>query len=117
MASIGAVSCTYVRGHVPNGRQRVRTWQIAGLDGYGAKRMGLGDSEFSVEVELKGTSAACDVFYAALEALQSAIVTIINDWGDTFTQCLIRRIGPPEKKAEIRYGGARIRCRVEGVRK
>ena len=117
MASIGAVSCDYVRGDLGANRQRVRTWQVAGLDGYGAKRMGAGDSQFAVEVVKRGTSAQCNTFRAAIEALAGQIVSIVNDWGDTFTYCLITKIGPPRKTAEIRYGGACVRIRIEGVRK
>lgn len=117
MPSVGAVPCDYVRGDIPGPRQRVRAWQVAGLNGYGAKRMGAGDSEFGVELVKRGTPAQCNTFRAAVEALCGAILTITNDWGDQFTNCLILRIGPPRKSAEIRYGGGCLRIRIEGVRK
>ena len=117
MATVGGITCTYVRGHLPDNRQRVRTWAVSGLNGYGAKRTGLGDSEWWIEVEWKSTSTGANTFYAAIEALQGQIVTIVNDWGNTFTNCLVTKVGPPQKTAELGYGGARMRCRIEGVRK
>ena len=117
MASVGAVTCDYVRGDIPANRQRARTWQVAGLNGYGAKRMAAGNSEFSIELVKRGTSAQCNTFRAAIEALSSSIVSIVNDWGDTFPYCLITKVGPPRKTAEIRYGGACVRIQIEGVRK
>ena len=117
MSAIGGQVCTFVRGHLADGRQRVRVWEVPGLNGYGAKRMGLGDSDWSVLAEIKSTSAVCNAFIANIEAMQGSIVTIVNDWGDTFLNCLITKVGRPEKAAEIRYGGARVRIRIEGVRK
>lgn len=117
MASIGGVSCLYVRGHIPSYTERVKRWEVAGLNGYGAKRQGLRGAEFTVEAEWKGTSTECDVFLLALEALVGQVVTITNDWGDTFLYCLIESLGDPRKTAEVRYGGAAIKVPIKGVRK
>ena len=116
MASIAGIACTFCRGHIPANRPRVRVWQVPGVNGYGAKILGLGESEFRILVEIQSTSLGANTFYAAMEALQGSIVTIINDWGNIFTNCLLTRIGPPQKVAQIPLG-ARMRVEIDGVRK
>jgi len=118
MAAIGAISCQFVRGHVPRWRTRVETWQVPGINGHGAKKSGKGKGAFRLVAEATGTNAEIDVWIAAIEDLVGTIVTITNDWGDSFLYCLITKLGQPiVKRARVGVSNCKARLVVEGVRK
>jgi len=115
MASVGAVSCDFVRGSAPAKKQRVQVWSVPGLDGYGAKLFGLGDSETEFVLVKRGTSAAVLAWARLIEALQGTLVAVVNDWGSTTSAFLIESVAGPEMAAELGYGGARGELRIRGV--
>jgi hypothetical protein len=116
MPSIGGIACTFVRGDAPLPKQRVMLWHVPGIDGYGAQRMGLGDSEFQFRCIAYGTVSAVGAWAIAVQALQGQLVTIVNDWGTSYPRCLICRASPPRyTTAKIGTTQARGEIIVEGV--
>jgi hypothetical protein len=98
MASIGYVTCTFVRGNPPRLKQRTKIWQTAGVDGYGARHLGASEAPWQLVTVLYSTAEGLLAWKNALESLQGQVVTIINDLGLSFTQCLI--VGLSEMKSE-----------------
>ncbi|MFA7254125.1 MAG: hypothetical protein WC107_06260 [Patescibacteria group bacterium] len=115
MASIGAVTCSFVKGEAPLPKQRVALWQVPGLNGYGAQRMGLGDSEFRFVAVFYGTRNNVVAWANAIQALQGTLQTVINDWGGYYYRCLIVRTSPPQITMAYHAGGARGEILIEGV--
>lgn len=96
-ASIGGVSCTFVRGTLPAQRERCELWEIPGLDGYGVALLGKADSETELVAVLVSTNAAVNTWIASLQLLQGTIASVTNDHGDTYAYCLLRKVGNARK--------------------
>jgi len=115
MPSIGGIPCTFVRGapHAP--AQRVQLWEVPGIDGYGAQLLGLGDSPFQFAVVLLDSLIAANVYNWAqsVQATPGTIATIVNDWGTSYTRCLIVKTSAP--KYTPWNAGAKGEIVVEGV--
>ena len=96
-ASVGGVSCTFVRGTIPPVRETVSIFKVPGQDGYGRQNLGKSTGEFTVVAELLGTQAAIDTWIAAICALKgnAAQITITNDLGQTSANCAIAEVGQP----------------------
>jgi len=105
MASIGGVTCTFVRGHPPTPKQHVVLWRVPGIDGYGAQRMGLHDSPFEVVAVLYTNAAGLALWKTSMEALQGTLVSITNDLGISSTRCLITNVSPMRSMAALAAGG------------
>lgn len=118
MAGIGGVACDFVRGDLRALKERVEVWSVPGIDGYGAQKLGLGDADFLFTGVIHDTVANVTAWVAAIAALQgTALVSIVDDWGVTFTNCLITRVGMPRRSA-WKDGSIACRCEldVEGVK-
>lgn len=119
MASIGGVACNYVKGFARSLKWRLDVWQVPGLNGYGAQNLGTGESEFSFTATYYGTAAAVNVFIAAIEALQGSTVTIVDDWGITYTYMMVTRVGPAARRTAVIPGTTtttRVDIEVSGVK-
>ena len=116
MPQIGSITCTFVRGEASLPKQRLNVWQVAGVDGFGAQKMGLGDSPFQFVCVLYGTPAVVGAWAASIQNLQGSVVAAINDWGTTYGDCLICRVSPPRFTPALHQGGARGEIVVEGVK-
>jgi len=98
MASVGGVTCHIVRPATPPAqKQRVATWIVPGLTGIGAHKLGLNDGEWEFTLVFFGTSADCNTWAQNIGALQSTIVTIIDDHADTYNNMLIEEVSAPVK--------------------
>lgn len=104
MASVGGVACDMVKGAGASLAQRTETWATPGMDGVGVQKIGKHDGAFRFLAVLYGTSSAVDTWFAALEALQATIASIIDDWGVTHANCLIVNVGERRKTASILPG-------------
>lgn len=91
-ANVGGEACQFVRGTAPGLSRRTETWQIAGVSGYGAQTMGLGDAPFRFIAEQFDDDAAIDTWLANLEGKRGTAVTIVNDIGDSFTNRFIEGV-------------------------
>jgi len=121
MASIAGITCTFL--HTDDGRppaslrQEVEVFRIAGLSGYGAMATGLGDGDFQLRAVLYTSAAGAAVFEAAVQALQSTIVAIVDDLGKSHTYCLLEKVGNAKISAAYVPGSAvtkRIEIAVSG---
>ena len=65
---VGGVGCDIMRGEAPAKKERLRLWQVPGIDGYGAHADGLGDSAFVFVATKYGLRAAVETWSAAIEA-------------------------------------------------
>jgi hypothetical protein len=118
MASIGGVTCTFVRGHPPYPKERVLLWTAPGIDGVGAQQVGRNDAEFQVQAVLYSSAPGILAWKLAIEALQGTLVTIVNDLGIAFTRCLIAKVSNMRSQA-AKVPGTTITQRgeiiIEGV--
>ncbi len=109
------ITCDYVRGRIGELQQRIETWQVAGMNGYGAQQLGLGDSQFAIVVVRYGSEANVDVWLSQIAALQGKRATVVDDWDATHANLLINRVQVQPKVAEAGNGGCRGEARIEGV--
>ncbi len=108
--SLGGVACLIIKG-IPSGpREVVEFWHDPGFNGFGAQKLGLGDTEFQLELLHIDTSANIDIWIAAVEALQGTLVSLIYDnteWDKTYSNLLITKITQPVKKRVIYLNNTR----------
>jgi len=122
MATVGAVSCTYVkRPSVRKLRTRGEHWQIPGINGYGAQTFGTGDAEFSFTVVKFAAVADVETWFRNIEDLAWTIVTVTDDWDISYPYLLITEVGPPRLTAargkhESQNYDARGELTVKGVK-
>ena len=114
-ASVGGVSCTFVKGVASDPTERVVIYQVPGIDGVGAQLLGLGDAAFRFQAVLYGTAAALTTWIASMQALKGTLVTIVDDWAISHTNCLIVRLGQPRKRPASDVNKQRCEILVEGV--
>lgn len=93
MASIGAVSCSYVQGSSRGLMQRLLTWFVPGTNGTFGMKLGINDSAFSFRVIKYDTHANALSWKTALEATVGTVVTITDDQTQAWTNCLVKSIG------------------------
>lgn len=96
MSSVGGTSVTFLRGSVGGLRQRVELWQVPGLNGYGALRLGTGQADFSFRAIHFGSLATLVSLLSTIEGKQGTSVTLVDDRGTSHTSCLITSVGKPE---------------------
>jgi len=113
MASIGGVTCTFVRGTVPAIREEAEVFRRPGIDGYGIHLTGKGDGLAPLTAVLYSTDAGCDTWAASLFGLQGSLVTVVNDHGDTVTSVFLRRVGNLVKTAAVAPGGITMRGQID----
>jgi hypothetical protein len=120
MAAIGAVTCDFVKGDARDLKDAVDTWTVPGIDGYGA--MGVGKRGSLVQFLAVRYAAAATVltWLGSIQALESDVVSIVDDLGTTHTNILITRIGRPTKQAArgnfVGSPGLRGAIVVEGLK-
>jgi len=103
--TIGGVSCDIVEGRPRGPAQAVETWMVPGHDGTGVQTTGKHDSDAALRLVKYDTAANVETWLAAIEALQGTAVTLVNDWGDSYTNVLIRQVRPGRKRAALHGGG------------
>ena len=80
-------------GTVASLKQTVDVYRVFGQSGYGVFKGGTGDGEFQLRtVYYAADSVDSSNHIAACEALQGQIVTIFDQFGQSFTDCLIQRV-------------------------
>ncbi|MCL2647730.1 MAG: hypothetical protein FWD61_12090 [Phycisphaerales bacterium] len=94
MSSIGTISFDIMRGLPALLKSRVDTWEVPGVDGYGAQLLGKGDAEFdlvTISYLGVGNSPNNEAQFHILNcaAMQGTIQTIVDDWGDSYANILI----------------------------
>ncbi len=117
-ATIGGVSCDFVKGDARDLKEAVDTWVTPGIDGFGAMVVGQRGSLAQFVAVKYAALADVLTWFAAVQALQSTMISIVDDWGTTHTNILITRIGRPVKQACICEGNswARGTIAVEGLK-
>ena len=117
MASIGAVSCDYVKGDSPGQKMRNRVWNVPGLHGYGVALLGFGDAPFEFTAVKFGSGAALAVWAGSIEARQGTIVTITSDLGIVYGNSFIEQVGPLQLTTALGTGyTVRGELSIRGVR-
>ena len=121
MAGVGGIACTFVKGAARALKDRITLYQSPGRTGYGAHVTARGDAEFHFRAIKYHNRGEVDVWARSLEALQGTVVSIVDDWGFTHTNCLIVRVGRPRMSAAEKFNsvpsfnGARGEIVIEGV--
>lgn len=120
MAGIGGIACDFVKGNIRDLKTRVTAYQQTGFGGWGAHVVGRGDSSFAFTAVLYERSGPIETWARAIESLQGTIISIVDDFGVTYFNCLVMRVGQPTKTTAIRpqdpvTSGARGQIDVMGV--
>lgn len=114
MATIGGISVDILKGLPLLKKERVETWVVPGLDGYGAQTLGQGDSEYDLVSVLYIVGANpnddANTHIDACTALQGTVISLTDDWGDGYTKVLVVKVDPTNAKRPVIYQG------VPGVR-
>ena len=90
MSTVGELALSYLAGMVHTPAIEIEVLIDAGVDGFGGRKGALR----SQPSPLRGTgyydsSAAAYVAIAAARALKSQLVTVENDFGETWSDCLV----------------------------
>lgn len=104
MASIGGITCTFLRGVPPALKEEAAITRRPGMDGYEIHLTGRGDSQGELTATLMSSDSGCDTWIGQIQALQGTVVTVVNDHGDTVTGCYVVHVGQPTKRASYRPG-------------
>jgi hypothetical protein len=89
------------------------------MSGYGAHVMGGGDAEFVFRALYCGWATDVEAWFYLLEQLQGTIVTVVNDYGVNYSNCLLASVtrvskgpfrlpGAYDTRGEAQIGGVRI---------
>ena len=117
--TVGGITCTFVKGNIGDQRERVEVWQIPGVDGTGSLLIGMGDSRWRFSAILYDTRANIETWSASLEGLQGSVITVVEDFGLTFTNLLVLRVHTPANIQNAYVAGGAVRYRasivLEGV--
>lgn len=117
MPTVGGVSVDLLKGNAEPQKMSSKTWRVPGRAGLGIMLMGENQSTFdyvAVVYEASGAQTTID----ALEALQGTVVTIVDEFGKSRTNCFIARVGTPTRKL-VNWQGSevtRATIRIQGVR-
>lgn len=104
MASIGGITCTFLRGVPPAMKEEAAITRRPGIDGYEIHLTGKGDAQGQLTASFRSSNAGCNTWVNSLQALQGTVVTVVNDHGDTFAGCYLAHVGQPTKSAAYRPG-------------
>ena len=121
MASIGSVSCDFVRDDArpPHLQEGLETWVRPGIDGIGARTLGRRGGRFTVRALKIDTAAAIETWLNALAGLAGAAAVIITfDSGTAYSSCYVGgedgdAVRLTGYRGCIYLGNARIRAEVE----
>jgi len=109
------VACDLVRGDPTQQTQRLAVWHTPGVNNPGAHALGLGNGRFRVVAVEWAAAATLVAWQASLAALVGSVVTITNDWGTSYANCLITRVGPLQRTT-ANVGSGRGQVQIEGIR-
>ncbi len=111
------IACTFLHGQPPERlKERVSTWGLPGLDGYGAQRMGLGNAPFTFVAVLYGSEDAVDAWIIRIASTQAQIVRVVDDWNNPHAKLLVTRVERPIKTPAISHlGTVRGEVQLSGV--
>lgn len=112
---IGATNCDFVQGgYASSLKQRVMSWTTPGINGVWGLKLGFSQSRFGFRALLFDTEANVQTWVAALEAAQGTIVTITDDWGRAFANCLILDVALVQRTPAIGTSSrGNYTCRAE----
>lgn len=115
MSSVGALDVDIMHGVALTPRPTVETWETAGLDGFGARTNGSRAPEFQLlTIFYADSSADADAHGITANALQSSIVTVVDDWTDSQANVLILDVDCANFKQPCIYQGNAnaVRCEI-----
>jgi len=108
------IACEFIKGATVLPGQRVSTWQVNGVDGFGWQKHGLGDSSFRFLLIKYGTVSAVESWRISVTALQGSRVDINDDWNVTTTGCVILQMGPLLRSVALGPGPQRGEIEIGG---
>ena len=115
MASIGGVSCSFVRGSASPLKTQLAVWRVPGLNGYGAMDVGSGDAPFQFTAVKYGSLSTVESWATQIALLQGQVISITDDHGTVHPNLLLVGVSPPARTAESGNGGVRGEIMVQGV--
>jgi len=109
---IGGVGCTFLQGGIQDLKEEVRSWRTPGIDGYGAQKLGLGDSSFEFRATLYDSVANTEAWVRSLENLQGSVVGAEDDFGLTYSNLLVQEVFYQARTPAFTTTTVRYRCVV-----
>lgn len=118
MATVGAVTFTFLYGRIPAAQDAVELYDRPGLDGHGARKLG----KRSPPATLRGVTFETSINNAgaqlvAAQALAGTIVTVVDDFGVSTSNVLIEdvRQASDPRKTVLEAGSTKYRVEIELV--
>jgi hypothetical protein len=106
--TIGGIDCSIISGFPRALKMEVQTWRTPGLDGYGAQQKGKGSAEFDLATltfVASGGMFTADQILASYIALCGTVVSVVDNWGITYANILIKDIDDANAKKKIIWNG------------
>jgi hypothetical protein len=114
MVAIGGITVDLMNGFPATMQQRVDMWQTPGIDGYGAQKIGRGNGEYALStITYKTSDADANSHIAACAALAGTVVSITDEWGDTYSSSSIVLKVVSNKSYVLKEGVATWRCECQ----
>lgn len=113
MASIGGVTCDFVKGWATGQRQRIVTWVANGVNGTAAQKLGIEAGRFSFRGTEFDSEANIQTWKTSIEALKGTTVSIIDDRGRTHTNCFVEDVSEVEPIPVIESGTKKYRGEIQ----
>ena len=111
-ASVGGVLCTYVKGVSTGLQQNVMNWSVPGTNGQFALDLGFNDGEFAFKLVQYDSLTNVVAWKNSIEVLLGSVVTIVDDWGQNWANCLLVNVSKLDRTPAAGAGGI-ITCRGE----
>lgn len=119
--SVGTLTVDIIRGRPVSLKDRVEVWERDGFDGIGARLNANGHGEFALKTVkyIHGSNEAtnktnAETHIADAAALQGTVVTVEDNWGTTYQNCLVRRFAEEVlNKQKVVYKGDANAIRIE----
>jgi hypothetical protein len=90
--TIGSVTCDFVKGYAATLSEALQTWQVPGLDGVGAQRLGRHTGRFQFRAIKYDTLANVEAWGYSLEALTGSVITAEDDRGIAYAGLLVQEV-------------------------
>lgn len=79
MQHIDFVLCNFLHGELPPPVERVRVWEVPGVDGVGSALLGKSGSPSRLVAVFFGTNFTCEAWLRTLESKIGLVVLVEND--------------------------------------
>ncbi len=117
MASVGGVTCDFVRGNSTKLKESLDIYALPGIDGAGAQKLGKSDASFEFTATKLGTANTVESWFRSIEDLQGSVISVTDDWDQVHDKMLVSSVSLGQRTPDQAPGslGAIGTIRISGT--